>query len=51
VADTLSWGRRFEILAIFDDFTRKALALAVDTSIGGHRLLRELDTLIVGRGK
>ena len=38
VADTLSWGRRFRILCIVDDFTREALALVVDTSIGGHRL-------------
>ena len=37
VADTLSWGRRLRILAIVDDFTREALALVVDTSIGGWR--------------
>ncbi|MET4702081.1 putative transposase [Constrictibacter sp. MBR-5] len=43
VADTLSWGRRFRILCIVDDFTREALALVVDTSIGGHRMARELD--------
>ena len=51
VADTLSWGRRFRILCIVDDFTREALALVVDTSIGGHRLARELDALIHRRGK
>jgi putative transposase len=51
VADTLSWGRRFRILCIVDDFTREALALVVDTSIGGHRLARELDMLIRQRGK
>jgi putative transposase len=51
VADTLSWGRRFRILAIVDDFTREALALVVDTSIGGVRLARELDVLIASRGK
>jgi len=37
VADTLSWGRRFRILCIVDDFTREALARVVDTSIGGYR--------------
>ena len=51
VADTLSWGRRFRILCIVDDFTREALALVVDTSISGHRMARELDALIARRGK
>lgn len=51
VADSLSWGRRFRILCIVDDFTREALALVVDTSIGGQRLARELDVLIARRGK
>jgi putative transposase len=51
VADALSWGRRFRILCIVDDFTREALALVVDTSIGGGRMARELDTLIARRGK
>ena len=51
VADTLSSGRRFRILCIVDDFTREALALVVDTSIGGHRRARELDALIARRGR
>jgi putative transposase len=51
VADALAWGRRFRILAIVDDFTREALALVVDTSIGGRRLARELDALTARRGK
>ena len=38
VADASLGGRRFRILAIVDDFTREALALVVDTSIGGWRL-------------
>jgi len=41
VADSLSWGRRFRILCIADDFTREALALVVDTSIGGQRMARD----------
>ena len=51
VADSLSWGRRFRILCIVDDFTREALALVVDTSIGGQRMARELDRLIARRGR
>ena len=48
VADVLSWGRRFRVLAIVDDFTREALALVADTSTGGRRVVRELDALIAG---
>lgn len=51
VSDVLSWGRRFRVLAIVDDFTREALALVVDTSIGGRRVVRELDALVVRRGR
>ncbi len=51
VADVLSWGRRFRVLAIVDDFTREALAPVVDTSIGGHRVVRELDAVITRRGR
>ena len=51
VADVLSWGRRFRVLAIVDDFTREALALVVDTSIGGRRVARALDALIARRGR
>jgi putative transposase len=51
VSDTLSDGRRFRVLVVVDDFTRECLALAVDTSIGGRRVARELDTLIAERGK
>ena len=51
VSDALSWGRRFRILCIVDDFTRQALALVVDTSIGGARIARELDALIARRDR
>jgi len=50
VTDALSWGRRFRILAVVDDFTREALAFVVDTSIGGGLLVRELDALVAPRG-
>jgi putative transposase len=51
VADVLSWGRRFRVLAIVDDFTREALALVVDSSIGGERVVRELDVLSARRSR
>ena len=51
VAGVLSWGRRFRVLAIVDDFTREALALAADSSIGGRRVVPELDALIARRGR
>jgi len=51
VADALSWGRRIRVLAVVDDFTREALTLVVDTSIGGARVVRELDALIAWRGR
>lgn len=51
VADALAWGRRFRVLAVVDDFTREALALVADTSIGGTRVTRELDALIARRDR
>ena len=36
-------GRRFRILAVFDDCTRECLALVADTSLSGRRVARELD--------
>jgi putative transposase len=50
-ADVLSWGRRFRVLAVVDDFTREALALVVDSSIGGRRVVRELDAVVARRGR
>jgi len=51
VADQLTDGHRFRILAIVDDCTRECLALVADTSLSGIRVARELDRLIVERGK
>jgi len=45
VSDTLSDGRRFRILCIVDDFSRECLATVVDTSLGGVRVVRELEQL------
>jgi len=35
---------------VVDDFTRECLALVADTSLGGVRVARELDTIIADRG-
>jgi putative transposase len=51
VADMLTDGRRFRILAIVDDFTRECLGLVADTSLSGLRVVRELDVIIALRGK
>lgn len=50
-SDTLTDGRRFRILVIVDDFTRESLCLAADTSFSGARVTRELDAIIIRRGR
>ena len=50
VSDTLSDGRRFRILCVVDDFSRECLATVVDTSLGGVRVVRELERLVIERG-
>ena len=51
LSDTLSDGRRFRILAVVDDFTRECLCLVADTSLSGHRVVRELDRVIARRAR
>jgi putative transposase len=51
VADQMTDGRRFRILAIVDDCTRECLALVADTSLSGVRVARELDRLLAVRGR
>ena len=51
VSDQLVSGRRFRILAIYDDCTRECLAAVADVSLCGRRVARELDLLIARRGK
>jgi putative transposase len=51
VSDQLTDGRRFRILAIVDDCTRECLALVADTSLSGVRVARELDCMMVERGR
>ncbi len=50
VSDQFTDGRRFRVLAIVHDCTRKNLALVADTSLSGVRVARELDRLITERG-
>jgi putative transposase len=51
VSDQFVCGRRFRILAVFDDCTRECLAANADTSLSGLRVVRELDLLIAKRGR
>ncbi|MET4348893.1 transposase InsO family protein [Bradyrhizobium sp. RT9a] len=51
VSDQLTCGRRFRILTVVDDCTRECLALVADTSLSGTRVARELDRLMIERGK
>ena len=49
--DQMASGRRFRVLNVVDDVTRECLAAVPDTSISGHRVVRELTQLIAQRGK
>jgi putative transposase len=51
VSDQLTCGRRFRILTVVDDCTRECLALVADSSLSGVRVARELDRLMIERGK
>ncbi|WP_338316745.1 DDE-type integrase/transposase/recombinase, partial [Bradyrhizobium ottawaense] len=51
VSDQLTDGRRFRILTVVDECTRECLALVADTSLSGSRVARELDRLLMDRGK
>ncbi len=51
MSDALSCGRRFRVLGVLDQCSRECLTLVADTSIGGTRVVRELDALIQRRGK
>ena len=51
VHDQMASGRRFRVLNVVDDVTRECLAAVADTSISGHRVVRELTELIARRVK
>lgn len=50
VSDTLSCGRRFRALSIVDCHSRECLALEVDISLSGERVVRVLERLRETRG-
>lgn len=50
VSDQLSTGRRFRTLNVVDDCTRECIAIEVDTSLGGARVVRVLQRLAETRG-
>ena len=50
VSDTLFNGRRIRALAIIDLYTRESLAIEVDHSLPGQRVVRILDRLIEQKG-
>jgi putative transposase len=50
VSDQLATGRRFRTLNIVDDCTRECIAIEVDTSLGGGRVVRALQRLAETRG-
>ena len=50
VSDTLSCGRRFRTLTLVDCHSRECLALEVDSSLNGERVVRVLERLKETRG-
>jgi putative transposase len=51
VFDGTAAGRTFRTLNVVDRFTRECLAIEVDTSIAGHRVVAVLALLVAMRGK
>jgi putative transposase len=51
VVDTLADGRGFRTLNIVDDFTRECLAIEVDRSLPGQRVVRVLERLLATVGR
>ena len=49
--DSLESGRKFRVLNINDDFNRESLAIEIDTSLCGARVVRVLKEIIAWRGK
>ena len=49
VSDVTEKSRRFRVLTLVDDFTRRCMALVVDTSFSGRRVGRVLDEVAASR--
>jgi putative transposase len=50
ISDALAWGRRIRLFTVVDVFTREALAIEVDTSLPGGRVVWVLERLVAERG-
>jgi len=50
VSDALADGRKFRALSVVDDFSRECPVIAVDRSLPGERVVRELDQVALVRG-
>ena len=50
MSDSLYAGNRFRIFTIIDDFNRQCLAVEIDTSLTGKRLIRIFERLRSERG-
>jgi putative transposase len=50
MTDALSDGRRFRLLIVLDQRTRECLAIEVDTSLPGGRVIEVLKRLAAERG-
>ena len=50
VSDALADGRKIRALSIVDDFSRECPVIAVDRSLPGERVVRELEQVARGRG-
>ena len=50
VSDALAWGRRIRLFTVVDTFTREALAIEVDTSLPGERVVQVLARVAAERG-
>lgn len=51
VGDRLADGGVFRMLTVVDDYSRQCLAIEVESSLPGPRVVRALDRLIRERGK
>jgi len=51
VSDVVEHGRRIRALTVVDECTREAVAIEVDTSIPGQRVVRVLERIVSERGE
>ena len=51
VSDAAANGQTIRVLAVVDDYTRECLALEVDTSLPGARVVRTLNQIMQQRGR